>query len=264
MLDEPALRILDANNCSTMIIEEIKPGTHLSRPVCSHTRLAIPRSHSCSSLARLPVQVLGQTTAFPTGTPGTTLSEYVLTSTDGRSRVGPDSDSLMRCALRSFARYNLALRQLMEQDQLTSLRNEFIYVDGAPCKSSSVQSDFSKVTWHDVAGLWVILAISVGVGLLVVASYRCWSHWLSKSRAFRKTTQMTEGFSRTIQSMADNNMSGRKSSIGDDDLDRCELGRAEGVGRAESLGRVGRDDDVRDLVMALRGELADLKKVLMK
>jgi len=126
-----------------------------------------------------------------------------------------------------------------------------------------VQSDFSKVTWHDVAGLWVILAISVGVGLLVVASYRCWSHWLSKSRAFRKTTQMTEGFSRTIQSMADNNMSGRKSSIGDD-LDRCELGRADSVGRAESLGRVGRDDDVRDLVMALRGELADLKKVLMK
>ena len=151
----------------------------------------------------------------------------------------------------------------MEQDQLTSLRNEFIFVDGAPCKSSSVQSDFSKVTWHDVAGLWVILAISVGVGLLVVASYRCWSHWLSKSRAFRKTTQMTEGFSRTIQSMADNNMSGRKSSIGDD-LDRCELGRADSVGRAESLGRVGRDDDVRDLVMALRGELADLKKVLMK
>jgi hypothetical protein len=75
---------------------------------------------------------------------------------------------------------------------------------------------------------------------------------------------MTEGFSRKIQSMADNNMSGRKSSIGDDDLDRCELGRAESVGRAESLGRVGRDDDVRDLVMALRGELADLKKVLMK
>ena len=145
----------------------------------------------------------------------------------------------------------------MEQDQLTSLRNEFIYVDGAPCKSSSVQSDFSKVTWYDVAGLWVILAISVGVGLLVVASYRCWSHWLSKSRAFRKTTRMTQYFSTKIQSMADNNMSGRKSSIGDA-LDGC------GLGRAESVGRDGRDDDVRDLVMALRGELADLKKVLMK
>jgi hypothetical protein len=142
----------------------------------------------------------------------------------------------------------------MEQDQLTSLRNEFIFVDGAPCKSSSVQSDFSKVTWHDVAGLWVILAISVGVGMVVVASYRCWSHWLSKSRAFRKTTQMTEGFSRKIQSMADNNMSGRKS-IGDD-LDGYELGRAE------SLGRVGRDDDVRDLVMALRGELSSLKELM--
>ena len=117
-----------------------------------------------------------------------------------------------------------------------------------------MQSDFSKVTWHDVAGLWVILAISVGVGMVVVASYRCWSHWLSKLRAFRKTTQMTEGFSRKIQSMADNNMSGRKS-IGDD-LDGYELGRAE------SLGRVGRDDDVRDLVMALRGELSSLKELM--
>jgi len=50
VLDEPALRILDANNCSTMIIEEIKPGTHLSRPVCSHTRLS--RSHALTRALR--------------------------------------------------------------------------------------------------------------------------------------------------------------------------------------------------------------------
>jgi len=47
VLDETALRILDANNCSTVLLEGIPP-----------------------------IQVLGQTTAFAKGTPGTVVDEY--------------------------------------------------------------------------------------------------------------------------------------------------------------------------------------------
>lgn len=47
VLDETALRILDANNCSTIILEGIPP-----------------------------IQVFGQTTAFAKGTPGTVVNEY--------------------------------------------------------------------------------------------------------------------------------------------------------------------------------------------
>ena len=192
VLDETALRILDANNCSTMIIEGIQP-----------------------------VQIQGQTAAFPKEAPASTINEY-----------------------------NKALRSLMENDQLTSLRSEFIFVEGAPCKTSAVQSDFTKVTWSDVAGLWVILGISVALALLVVASFRLWTHWLSKVRYFRRTNSISAGVSRSLTKLADNNMSGHLSV--DEDY---VFGRS---------GSGGGGDGVRDLVLAMQKELSEMKKLMME
>jgi hypothetical protein len=57
---------------------------------------------------------------------------------------------------------------------MQELLERFITVPPAACKSSDLASGFSTVTLQEVAGLWIILAISIIVGALIVIFYRLW------------------------------------------------------------------------------------------
>lgn len=190
VIDEPSLRHLDAYNCSTVIVETIRP-----------------------------VGVQGQHTAFPANVSSDTVGAF-----------------------------NVALRQLLDEDQLTDLRDEFIYVEGLPCKSSAVNENFMRVTWNDVAGLWVMLGISIAFGLLMVTSYRLWNHWLSKTSLFRKPSSLAHGWSRHLESMADRNMSGK--DFGGYSIERSMSGTSE------------HSAEVRDLVMALQKQVASVEALI--
>ena len=129
-----------------------------------------------------PIKVTGQTAGFG---------------------VRSDSD-------RVITAYSAALRALMENDQLQELRNQFIYVEHALCKDSSIATDYTQVQWQDVAGLWIILGFSVAIALLVVAFYRVWFHSLRRRHIFRRTRSISQGMSRSLTVIADKNMASSK------------------------------------------------------
>jgi hypothetical protein len=57
---------------------------------------------------------------------------------------------------------------------IEELIDRFITVPPAACKSSDLSSGYSSVTLSEVAGLWVILCIAIGVSGLIVIFYRLW------------------------------------------------------------------------------------------
>jgi ABC-type amino acid transport substrate-binding protein len=213
VLDETALRFLDAKNCSTMILEDVQP-----------------------------LRVMGQTAGFPSRTPMRTLNAY-----------------------------NGALRELMEKNQIGDLRDEFIFVEQASCKKSGLNSDFMSVTWNDVAGLWVILALSVALACLTILSYRVWHHALRKRAALKKTVDLSQNLSRAFMMMAEKNMSDRDRDF---DLNSAmdphgsEMLRYDGY-QGASAGYVdGSADasrgiaDVYALVQTMQRELTEVKHLL--
>ena len=187
VLDEPLLRYLDANNCSTVFVESIKP-----------------------------VQVQGLHTGFPVTASPSTVDAY-----------------------------NLVLQDLLERDQLNDLREKFVYQEGLACKSSAASENAMLVTWDDVAGLWLMLAVSIGLALVVMGSFRLWNHWLSKTRMFRKTSQVTRAWSGQLQSVVDKNLSAS--------MERETSQRG---------GEWGRDPEMRDLVLALQKQLAGVEALI--
>ena len=149
----------------------------------------------------------------------------------------------------------------MENDQLQQLRDEFIYVQGAACKDQSVNSDYMIVTWYDVAGLWVILAGSVGVALLVIALYRLWHHGLRTRMFLKSTVSIGRGVSRSLTLIADKNMSevdgtldprGSEVLFADKSLRYID-------GRPHDTDE---DQDLRTLVRELQREIRDVKSIL--
>jgi len=199
-----------------------------------------------------PIKVTGQTAGFG---------------------VRSDSD-------RVITAYNAALRALMENDQLQELRNQFIYVEHALCKDSSIATDYTQVQWQDVAGLWIILGFSVAIALLVVAFYRVWFHSLRRRHIFRRTRSISQGMSRSLTVIADKNMASSKlagamdrmgnemlyndqyagASNGYIDGTQCPPQRYNMEGEGEGEG----EEDLRTLVRHMRGELKQVKELLLE
>ena len=71
--------------------------------------------------------------------------------------------------------YSLALLQLQESTVFEEMYRRFINPKPASCKASDVQTTTSSVTWNEAAGLWVILGVGAGIGLLLVGN-----HWFLK------------------------------------------------------------------------------------
>ena len=204
VLDETALRNLDANNCSTKIVEEIQP-----------------------------IKVTGQTAGFANGT-----------------------------ATRTVSGYNGALRSLMEDDRLQELRDRFIFVEGAACKDQSVSDEYMRVTWNDVAGLWIILGISVAIGCLVIAFYRTWYHGLRDRLFLRSTVTVGRELSRGLTRIADKNMGAQLEGP----LDPKGSGTfMHPFDRSRSMEMNDvEDEDLRTLVRHLRSEVREVKEMLSK
>jgi len=68
--------------------------------------------------------------------------------------------------------YNNALRNLKEFGTTEILINKYLSDAGLECKSGKTQTGKSYVTWDQVAGLWIILGGTVGIGLILVVGYR--------------------------------------------------------------------------------------------
>jgi hypothetical protein len=75
--------------------------------------------------------------------------------------------------------YDTAVLQLLGTGAIEGLGNRFITIPRAPCKLSSVSSasSTSKVTWDMVYGLWIMQAVAVALGCLLVAWHWGWK-WL--------------------------------------------------------------------------------------
>lgn len=135
VLDDSALRSIDASNCDTMIV-----GSQFD--------------------------VFDQTVGFPEAT----WKNYEFIDA-----------------------FNLNIRRLLESGEIERLQNEFIQVDLADCKTSSVQNTYSSVSWAEASGLWFILLMAVVAGFLLVIVYRVWlsykdrltsKHWFQKCFPF--------------------------------------------------------------------------------
>lgn len=70
--------------------------------------------------------------------------------------------------------YNQAVFKVIEEGGVEELTDQFITLPNAPCKTSSANTDYSSVSFQEVAGLWIILAGSIGIGLLWIILYRLW------------------------------------------------------------------------------------------
>lgn len=116
VLDDSALRSLDADNCDTMIIGQ-------------------------------QFDVFDQTVAFPRST---------WKNTDFMDA------------------FNIRMRQLLQAGEIENLKEEYIDVQLASCKTDNVDNQYSVVTWKEVSGLWVILGSAVGLGILLIILYRLW------------------------------------------------------------------------------------------
>ena len=216
VLDETALRNLDARNCSTKIVETIQP-----------------------------IKITGQTAGFG---------------------VRPDADRIITA-------YNEALRSLMQNDQLQDLREQFVYVRGAACKDNTVSTDYTQVQWQDVAGLWIILGLSVAVALLVVVFYRVWHHNLRNRRLFRKTRSISRGMSRSLTLMAEKNMDGALAGAMDpmgsellyeDQYAGASNGYMDGSQCPPRKRTMEEDEDLQTLVRQMRSELKQVRELLLE
>eukprot|EP00890_Picochlorum_soloecismus_P002632 jgi/Picsp_1/336/NSC_00335-R1_glutamate-gated kainate-type ion channel receptor subunit 5 len=80
--------------------------------------------------------------------------------------------------------YNNALRNLKEFGTIELLQNRYLSLGIQDCKSGKTGTNRSSVTWDQVAGLWIILGVTVGIGILLVLAYRIWN--VKKSRLYQK------------------------------------------------------------------------------
>ena len=71
--------------------------------------------------------------------------------------------------------YDRALLELQLGGIFQEMYARFISPKPASCKNLGVQDQTSSVTWQEAAGLWVILGVGAGIGLLLVGN-----HWLMK------------------------------------------------------------------------------------
>jgi len=221
----------------------------ISALVLDETALRNLDGNNCSTRiveAIQPIKVTGQTAGFG---------------------VRPDAD-------RVITAYNVALRALMENDQLQELRDQFIYVEHAVCKDTTVSTDYTQVQWQDVAGLWIILGISVAVALLVVAFYRAWHHSLQRRNFFRKTRSISQGMSRSLTLMADKNMSSSELTdamdplgsemLYDDQYAGASNGYIDGTQCPPTKHKMEEEEDLQTLVRHMRSELKQVKELLLE
>lgn len=86
--------------------------------------------------------------------------------------------------------YNQAITEIMMSGGMEELQNRFVTVPEASCKTGSVDSEkVAQVEWGEVSGLWIMLAVALGAGCLIVAMYwlNKWSRAkLSKKRWYRR------------------------------------------------------------------------------
>ena len=71
--------------------------------------------------------------------------------------------------------YDLALLELQLGGAFQQAVDFFITPVPAACKTLGIESNIMQVTWGEAAGLWIILGVAVGIGLLLVGK-----HWLMK------------------------------------------------------------------------------------
>jgi len=80
--------------------------------------------------------------------------------------------------------YNNALRNLKEFGTIELLQNRYLSLGIQECKSGKTGTNKSSVTWDQVAGLWIILGVTVGIGAFLVLVYRIWNK--KKSTLYQK------------------------------------------------------------------------------
>lgn len=94
------------------------------------------------------------------------------------SRTWEGSDDLL-------LEYNQAITEIMMLGGMEELQNRFVTVPEASCKTGSVDSEkVAQVEWGEVSGLWIMLAVALGLGCLIVALY--WANKWSRSKLSRK------------------------------------------------------------------------------
>jgi len=81
--------------------------------------------------------------------------------------------------------YNDAVITVLANGDAETLTARFIKVPQAPCKTGAVTQDTQKVQWGQVSGLWVMLAASLGLALILIG-YKWVPRWISKSEKYSR------------------------------------------------------------------------------
>lgn len=118
--------------------------------------------------------------------------------------------------------YNDALRNLKEFGSVEILLNKYLSVGGLECKTGKTQSGKSYVTWDQVAGLWIILGGTVGLGVLLVIVYRICDARSGGYGCCKPKQKRTNMLTNTLQKMK--SQKSRRYFNSDDDEDKDDMG----------------------------------------
>lgn len=149
--------------------------------------------------------------------------------------------------------YNKALVQLKTSGDMESLQKQYVDPPEATCKSRGVTDTTASISFMDVAGLWIVLAASVGVALILVLLSQVVMHSARRVAA----TKAFQAGTRRIQTIKQRTMQTSRS------MQAWKSRSTSGRGKSASLGTEGRQSDLEGQALeeaqaaaAVRGEQA--------